>query len=588
MEMEPCMLSNSQSSELMKLQPMIVRFTHMLASVLQLDAEVIDDNLVRVAGTGPYRNCLGEKPLSGNGIFSHILQTKTEKVIINAQQDPICLGCNFRDNCQETAFLGVPIMLDERCIGVISIVAFTLDSRARIKNHVAMFSEYIHHISQIFVAKILDSKTVKSEIDGVLKSLIENMDQGVLVLDKANRVRFGNLPALTHLNLDASELTNSIIDIKPIVLKRVPQPSGHQQHILTFGTEQKLLNGQFYQINGHQLFLMAFYQSSCCEVGDNSQTLLNKIIGDSIKMQQIKLLLTRISNSPSSVLISGESGTGKDVIAHAIHDLSDRKEHPFVAINCAAIPEQLLESELFGYEKGAFTGASTKGHKGLIQTANKGTLFLDEIGDMSMKLQAKLLRVLEERKVMAVGSSQATYVDIRVISATNRNFSELIANGEFREDLYYRLNVIPIHLPALRERTGDVERFIKHFINLHAHRIGVNSPELSSSVLALLNAYHWPGNIRELSNLIEYLVNIVPEGDSIDEDLLPPYFSQVKLTSEPATRIIADSNNMSLEQMELIRIEESLNRLGNRNLVAKELGIGIATLYRKIKKYNLQ
>ncbi len=267
------------------------------------------------------------------------------------------------------------------------------------------------------------------------------------------------------------------------------------------------------------------------------------------KMRQLKTLISRIASSPSSVLINGESGTGKEVIAHAVHDLSTRSDKPFIAINCAAIPDQLLESELFGYVKGAFTGASTKGKTGLILAANKGTLFLDEIGDMSMTLQAKLLRVLEEREVMPIGSNTSIPIDIRIVSATNRNFAEMIATNKFREDLYYRLNVIPIHLPPLKERDGDVELLVQFFLDIHIRKIGVSYPGITTEAMARLNAYHWPGNVRELSNLIEYLVNVVPEGDTIDVDLLPPYFEQT-ITENHAESINADDCAMSLEEME--------------------------------------
>ncbi len=193
-------------------------------------------------------------------------------------------------------------------------------------------------------------------------------------------------------------------------------------------------------------------------------------------MRLLKSLITRIAPSPSSVLVVGESGTGKEVVARAIHRLSNRSDKPFIAINCAAIPDQLLESELFGYLKGAFTGASANGKVGLIQAANQGTLFLDEIGDMPLMLQAKLLRTVESREVLPIGSSKPIPVDIRIISATNQNLEQYIAEGKFREDLYYRLNVIPITLPPLREREGDIELLVHYFLSLHTKRIGIIYP----------------------------------------------------------------------------------------------------------------
>ncbi|WP_064605081.1 sigma 54-interacting transcriptional regulator [Photobacterium sp. J15] len=579
------MLKNAPQSELMQLQPTILRFTKMLSAVLQLDAEVVDADLVRIAGTGPYSKFFGKKLNTSSRIFRYILETHQEKVVVKSRTDPICEGCTNKGSCRETAFLGVPIMLEDRCIGVISLVAFSEESRERIKENVQLFSNYVQHIAQIVVSKVLEGNDKSDGLDQVFSSLIENMDQGVLVLDENSRVKYGNQPALNNLNITLEELSHAEINIQPLSFHN-NELKGHQQHIISLGERQELVVGQFHDVRGHQLFLMAFHQPNKSLVINEPEPQFSTVIGECQKMRQLKTLITRIASSPSSVLINGESGTGKEVIAHAVHNLSARSSQPFIAINCAAIPDQLLESELFGYVKGAFTGASNKGKTGLIQAANKGTLFLDEIGDMSMTLQAKLLRVLEEREVMPIGSNTATPVDIRIISATNRDFAEMIATNKFREDLYYRLNVIPIHLPPLKEREGDVELLIRYFLEIHTRKIGVCYPGITTEAMARLNAYHWPGNVRELSNLVEYLVNVVPEGDMIDVDLLPPYFEQAKI-ARPADNIKSDDCAMSLEEMEKIRIEEALNRLSNRKLVAEELGIGIATLYRKIKKYGL-
>ncbi|WP_287944727.1 sigma 54-interacting transcriptional regulator [Shewanella sp.] len=578
-------MNTAYTSELMKLQPTILEFTQKLSAVLQLDAEVVDANLVRIAGTGPYNKFIGKKLNTSSRIFRYIIETKNNKVVVKTRTDPICDGCTTRDSCEETAFLGVPIILNESCIGVISLVAFNQKSRELIKNNTQLFLDYIQHISQIFVIKVSESKKSSSGLDDVFSSLINNMDQGVLVLDDCNRVLHGNAPALANLNITQTELTNIEINIQPLLVHD-NKLKGPEQHIITLGKRQELVVGQFHVIKSQQLFLMSYYQPhNTISQDDTSINLFKDIIGESSQMLQLKTLIARIAKSPSSILIDGESGTGKEVFAKAIHAHSDRNKQSFIAINCAAIPEQLLESELFGYVKGAFTGALTKGRVGLIQAANNGTLFLDEIGDMSMTLQSKLLRVLEEREVMPIGSNSPVPVNIRIISATNRNFKEMIAQNDFREDLYYRLNVIPMHLPALRERKGDIEHLIYHFLERHSHAIGAYYPGITESVINSLNAYHWPGNIRELSNLIEYLVNIVPVGDQIDVDLLPPYFDNRVEVSDTKTRVKDD--HLNLEEIEKINIEECISRLGNRKLVAKELGIGVATLYRKIKKYQL-
>ncbi|MGL5201245.1 MAG: sigma 54-interacting transcriptional regulator, partial [Aeromonas veronii] len=259
------------------------------------------------------------------------------------------------------------------------------------------------------------------------------------------------------------------------------------------------------------------------------------------------------------------------------------------------------------------TGASSGGKQGLIQAAHQGTLFLDEIGDMPLTMQAKLLRVLELREVTPIGASRPVPVDIRIIAATHQHLDQYIAEGKFREDLYYRINVIPLNLPPLREREGDVELLTHYFLNLHTSRIGIVYPGLAPEVMALLKGYRWPGNVRELSNLIEYLVNVSQAGEVIDAGLLPPNIIRnqephhVSAQSIPVTNLDAAFNvpataplaatpeklpepvpgESGLESMEKQMIEETLQRLGNKKLAAQALGIGIATLYRKIKKYEI-
>ena len=579
------MLHKNKTSELMAIQPTIIRFTKMLAAVLKLDAEVVDSNLVRIAGTGPYNQHLGEKLNTSSRLFRYIIETKEQKTLIRTQADPLCKDCTSSGACHETAFLGVPILSDERCIGVISLVAFSEESQQIIKDNTSLFSDYIKHIAQLVVANLVEKNVQPHGLEAVLINLIDNMDQGVLVLDENDYVKYGNQPALNNLSLTRVELQNTRINIRALSHCKNSIDS-EQQHVISVGGREELLVGRFNSSHSHKLFLMSFYQPHTPTISAESNAVFVDTIGESDKMLRIKALMSRIAPSPSSVLINGESGTGKEVIANAIHKLSKRAKNPFIAINCAAIPNQLLESELFGYIKGAFTGASSKGRVGLIEAANTGTLFLDEIGDMSLQLQAKLLRVLEAREVMPIGSNKALPVDIRIISATNRNFETLIANNEFREDLYYRLNVIPLHLPPLKEREGDVQLLVNYFMNIHAQKLGVSYPGITQQAMDCLNNYHWPGNVRELSNLIEYLINILPEGEQIDTDLLPPNL-QTKMHKAVPSIMPENSSGMTLESMEKLRIEDAISRLSSRKLVAEELDIGIATLYRKLKKYGL-
>lgn len=582
-------------SVLMQIQPTIQRFARMLASVLQLEVEIVDENLCRVAGTGAYGKFLGRQ-LSGNSrLLRHVLETKTEKVVTQSRFDPLCEGCDSKENCREKAFLGTPVILQDRCVGVISLIAVTHEQQEHISDNLREFSDYVRHISTIFVSKLLEDQGPGDNISKIFATMIDNMDQGVLVVDADNRVQFVNQTALKTLGVVQNNIIGKPVRFRPLTFES-NFTHGHMQHIVSWDDKSELIIGQLHNIQGRQLFLMAFHQShtSFSVANAPDEPHIEQLVGECRVMRQLKRLISRIAPSPSSVMVVGESGTGKEVVARAIHKLSGRRNKPFIAINCAAIPEQLLESELFGYVKGAFTGASANGKTGLIQAANTGTLFLDEIGDMPLMLQAKLLRAIEAREILPIGASSPIQVDIRIISATNQNLAQFIAEGKFREDLFYRLNVIPITLPPLRERQEDIELLVHYFLHLHTRRLGSVYPGIAPDVVEILRKHRWPGNLRELSNLMEYLVNVVPSGEVIDSTLLPANLlnngtteqSDVTEASE-AHLSLDDAGGTALEEMEKQMIREALSRHNSKKEVADELGIGIATLYRKIKKYEL-
>lgn len=582
-------------SVLMQIQPTIQRFARMLASVLQLEVEIVDEKLCRVAGTGAYGKFLGRQ-LSGNSrLLRHVLETKTEKVVTQSRFDPLCEGCDSKENCREKAFLGTPVILQDRCVGVISLIAVTHEQQEHISDNLREFSDYVRHISTIFVSKLLEDQGPGDNISKIFATMIDNMDQGVLVVDDESRVQFVNQTALKTLGVVQNNIIGKPIRFRPLTFES-NFTHGHMQHIVSWDDKSELIIGQLHNIQGRQLFLMAFHQShtSFSVANAPDEPHIEQLVGECRVMRQLKRLISRIAPSPSSVMVVGESGTGKEVVARAIHKLSGRRNKPFIAINCAAIPEQLLESELFGYVKGAFTGASANGKTGLIQAANTGTLFLDEIGDMPLMLQAKLLRAIEAREILPIGASSPIQVDIRIISATNQNLAQFIAEGKFREDLFYRLNVIPITLPPLRERQEDIELLVHYFLHLHTRRLGSVYPGIAPDVVEILRKHRWPGNLRELSNLMEYLVNVVPSGEVIDSTLLPPNLlnngtteqSDVTEVSE-AHLSLDDAGGTALEEMEKQMIREALSRHNSKKQVADELGIGIATLYRKIKKYEL-
>ncbi|HBF6750982.1 TPA: sigma 54-interacting transcriptional regulator, partial [Clostridioides difficile] len=313
---------------------------------------------------------------------------------------------------------------------------------------------------------------------------------------------------------------------------------------------------------------------------------LENIIGESVAIRNSKKEALIASKSTSTVLITGESGTGKELFARAIHNHSNRVDNPFIAVNCAAIPDNLLESELFGYEEGAFTGAKKGGKLGMFEVAHKGSIFLDEIGDMSLHLQSKLLRVLQEKELNKIGSKSNVSIDVRIIAATNKDLEKMVQNGTFREDLYYRLNVIPIKLPSLRERKEDIPLIIKHMVKEYSKKLDKNVIDIDSRVVDAMMEYKWPGNIRELQNIIEYSVNM-SSSSIITMNVIP---QKIKNTSVEELEVKSD-RIIPLDELEKIEIIKALNKYKDykkdKELTAKALGISRATLYRKIEKYNI-
>jgi DNA-binding NtrC family response regulator len=309
---------------------------------------------------------------------------------------------------------------------------------------------------------------------------------------------------------------------------------------------------------------------------------LDDYIGMSEPVIQLKELVRQVARVDSTVLIRGESGTGKDMLARAVHDLSDRCDGPFVSINCAAIPETLLESELFGHGKGAFTGAVSK-KEGLLKVADYGTFFLDEIGNTSLAIQVKLLRVLEEKKIIPVGETSPISIDIRLICATNADLEEEVKAGRFRPDLFYRLNVIPIHLPPLRERVEDIVLLIDHFTDKFCQRHNLGEKEIQPEVYNMLSAYPWPGNVRELENTMERAL-LLTKGDT----LTPKSFPDCVVSGKTEGLVsFTDPKTPTLESIEKAYIHWVLDQSGgNKTRAARVLGIDASTLYRKLSKYE--
>jgi len=312
---------------------------------------------------------------------------------------------------------------------------------------------------------------------------------------------------------------------------------------------------------------------------------LNDIVGDSPQIQFVKDMIKKVATTKSNVLLEGESGTGKELVSQAIHNLSPRSEFPLIKVNCAAIPANLLESELFGYEHGAFTGSKKGGKLGKLEMANNSTILLDEIGDMPMNMQVKLLRAIQEKEIERVGGVKSKKLDFRVIASTNKNLKELVAKQQFREDLYYRLNVVKINVPPLRNRPSDIEMISLALIKKISKDLGLGVTELTPKALRILQKYNWPGNIRELSNVIERALNLMDEEGRIDVNHLPPYLREGNSTLSGEVSLNLKDRVQTLERDV---IKKALTKTKHNKLeAAKLLGISRTSLYKKIEEFDL-
>lgn len=465
----------------------------------------------------------------------------------------------------------------------------------------ASSKKHPHTLGMVMIGvKAIENEIHKNKTSKVLKesynymeSLIDNMSKGIIMVDANGVIRnINNLGAdifnKEKLEVIGKSIENIVPDFKNILMilegEREYKREIKLKHFCQYKTVLTFKVIKFRDKVIGTLILMQ--EEKEIERVKNTGAFYNfdDIIGESAAIKNVITNCKIISNSPSTVLIQGESGTGKEILAQAIHNYSHRRNNNFVAINCGAIPENIIESELFGYEDGTFTGGKKGGKKGKFELAHEGTLFLDEIGEMPIDMQVKLLRVLQEGRITRLGGDKEIPVDVRVIAATNRDLKEEIKKGKFREDLYYRLCVIPVVLPPLRERRGDVTRLIQFFLRVKALKIDKSVPTLDEGLYESLIHYNWPGNIRELENCIENIVNL---GGKISFDLFSK--DQTATDVDDAGDDELQISTCNLEEIEKRVIEKAI-KLYDKNMtkVAGALGISRNTLYLKVKKYGIK
>lgn len=569
-----------------------------IVAVLGIDVTIVDDDLTRVAGTGIYLEKIGEK-ISGYSAFNKCLIEQIEIIIDDPSCNDICNECSNRGDCKEFAEVCCPIISEGVTYGVIGLIAFTEEQAKVIKNNKDILMNFLGKMADLISNKIkAQVKAYELELEKKkLETLVNGIDKAIVSIDVDGNIDKYNLKFKKVFNLENNINGKNIFKLLEFI-KKPPRDNlkKEKSHSFNYRLDGYELKG-IYNINEIILkkelkgYVIDFIDKKDAiknynKINKDYSITLENIIGNSSTINSVKKEALIASKSTSTVLITGESGTGKELFARAIHNHSNRCENPFVAVNCAAIPDNLLESELFGYEEGAFTGAKKGGKLGKFEIANKGTIFLDEIGDMSLHLQAKLLRVLQEKELNKIGAKSNKFIDVRIIAATNKDLEKMVLKGTFREDLYYRLNVIPISLPNLIQRKDDIPDLIDFMIKEYSRKLEKHVTGIDKDVLDVMLEYRWPGNIRELQNIIEYGVNM-SIGETITLDVIPNKLKNVELEES----VVQNDKIRTLEELEKAEIIKALHKYKDykkdKELAAKALGISRATLYRKLEKYKI-
>ncbi|WP_432204804.1 sigma 54-interacting transcriptional regulator [Cetobacterium somerae] len=583
-------------TDLLAIKNELKKYAKTISKLFSMDVGICDKNLIRITGSGPQK--VGEK-IKGRA-NKKTLETKETTVILNPREDEICNGCSEKNCCLEVLEISTPIIYEGNIIGLISLVSFDENQKKRVLENLKNYLDFVEQMAELISIRFIEynENLEKTEREKILSTILNTIPKGVLRFNKDNIITSANNFALKNIDLEGG------IVGKEILLKSQNDFLMEQEiYKLCVNQKELIVLGKIFPFEAFEKNEKIFIFDDMSKVNDGIRGLvetsnsvsLKNIIGESKFTHQLKERIKHVAPSKSTVLITGESGTGKELVARALHYHSSRRNAPFVVINCSAIPESLLESELFGYVRGAFTGADKNGRMGKFELANGGVIFLDEIGDMPLYLQAKILRVLQEKKVTRVGSNVDIDLDIRIIAATNVDLEKKILEKEFREDLYYRLKVIPFEVAPLRERKEDILPITKNLIRKYNKITEKYINLIDIEVEKLFLNYVWPGNIRELENVVEFMFNLSDNSDILSLSTIPEKLLESKnLKSDTEDEKYLENKDTELEDfisLEKKYIKKALEIYGDNTegkiKVAQKMGIGLTTLYRKIQKYEL-
>lgn len=580
------------------------------AAVLNLEFTITNiDPLERVAGSNDWFKTHGSayredemRPEWKNGFSLQMAATKKPVIVRDALAYMEKYYYDDRKfDFANYALIGHPILVgpEENVEGCVYFASFDKEQKKLIETKEDQLLLCIEKISNLIASKLEQEDLVDQMrvLNNNLTYVVETMEEGALLISSNGEIRHINKLAKIYLHLDEPKLGEMLLqDVKKVAENTVKTHRNNIREIhRTVDDFQFLLQVKSLYVNesdGDVLCIISPFsqiQEQINQTEGDTNGIENQLVFADKKMRELVSQATVTARHNTNVLITGESGTGKELFARLIHAKSSRKDGPFVAMNCAAIPESLMESELFGYEEGAFTGARKGGKIGKIQLAHKGTFFLDEIGEMPLYLQAKLLRVLSERKIDRIGSNSNSLidVDVRIIAATNRNLEEMIERKEFREDLYYRLNVVPLHLPPLRERAGDIPVLVQYFLGKYDKILEKDIRGVSTLVLEKLMEYCWPGNVRELENCVEYMMTF-EKSNVISMDVLPEKINGLKSENGESEK---KTLKELLHEKEVDVLKNKVKKYGGQPTkkqikeICDELDISVASYYRKMNEF---
>ena len=584
---------------LLDIRDAVQQISDAIASVLDVDVIISDANF-RVIGDTKKHYKLEVKEIKDVYVIGNVIKTGMVQIIRGKADSEQCSSCEIQDNCNLQAMICVPINDAGRRLGAIGLIAITKESRERLLENQLNLVEFIERMADLMVSKLLEKEVATKLMvaRNQLVSIMDSIDEGIIATDEQGRVIYVNSVLEEMLRSTRSNLIGrNIAEVFSVPYIAALVEKGNEFNNIEFHINNPdldvhlLISGRPVVLEGQNagsIIVLKKMEDVYKVVNNLTTTALStsfeQIVGNSPSMVGLKETALRVAVGESSILITGESGTGKELFARAIHHASPRSRNPFIAINCAAMPESLIESELFGYEDGTFTGASRGGRPGKFQLAAGGTIFLDEIGDMPLHLQPKLLRVLQEKTVEKLGGHKSVDIDIRLIAATNKDLEGMVDRGEFREDLYYRINVIPLHIPPLRSRPSDIRLLMLSLLRQYNVKLAKKIKGFSADAESALLSYRWKGNVRELANVLEYAINMEPSAYITTNSL--PFKIRENGRHAGAEVAMPTLRVVEKERIRSVLLENGSSVSGKRR-AAEALGISLATLYRKIKEMGL-